>query len=99
VNRLVEAVGAPQAPNGAVATHATSEKDPESLLSAAWQQRMKAWVLSNSLPQRYAVVPGSFEIGYVIRGNNAVLVAREEMEADCGGGFIKRFVVEAPLVD
>lgn len=99
VDRLVEAVGAPQAPNGAAATHAANEKDPESLLSAAWQQRMKAWVLNNSLPERYAVVPGSFEIGYVIRGNNAVLVAREEMEADCGGGFIKRFVVEAPIVD
>jgi hypothetical protein len=49
------------------------------------------------MPERYAVVPGSFEIGYVIRGNSAVLVAREEIEADCGGGFLKRFVIETPI--
>ncbi|MGV9868918.1 DUF6345 domain-containing protein [Rhodococcus koreensis] len=77
----------------------SNETDPEALLSAAWQDRLKTWVLRGRLPERYAVVPGSFEVGYVIRGNSAVLVAREEVEADCGGGFLKRFVVERPIQD
>jgi hypothetical protein len=71
--------------------------DPEAQLSSAWQEKMKTWVLSNTMPKRYAVVPDSYEIGYVIRGNSAILVARQEVEADCGGGFTKRFVVETPL--
>ena len=73
------------------------ETDPERLLSAAWQDRLKGWVLRGGLPERFAVVPGSFEVGYVIRGSSATLVAREEVEADCGGGFLKRFVVETPI--
>jgi hypothetical protein len=106
VDKLVAAFSAPALPNGASLrgnggappepAH-TGLIDPEALLSAAWQEQMKTWVLSNSLPQRYAVVPDSYEIGYVIRGNNAILVAREEIEADCGGGFTKRFAVETPL--
>lgn len=71
--------------------------DPQALLANAWQEKMKTWVLGNSMPERYSVVPDSYEIGYVIRGNSALLVAREEVEVDCGGGFVKRFVVEAPL--
>ncbi len=71
--------------------------DPQALLANAWQEKMKTWVLGNSMPERYSVVPDSYEIGYVIRGNSALLVAREEVEVDCGGGFVKRFAVEAPL--
>jgi len=73
------------------------QTDPERLLSTAWQDRMKTWAISGRMPERHAVVPGSFEVGYVIRGNSATLVAREEIEADCGGGFLKRFVVETPI--
>ncbi|HEY0588821.1 MAG TPA: DUF6345 domain-containing protein, partial [Pseudoduganella sp.] len=110
VDKLVEAFSAPQldastapsqrARNGGEppAPPPPAEMgDPEALLAAAWQERMKSWVLSKSMPQRFAVVPNSYEVGYVIRGNNAVLVAREEIEADCGGGFTKRFLVEVPL--
>ncbi|SFM60462.1 DUF6345 domain-containing protein [Rugamonas rubra] len=71
--------------------------DPQALLANAWQEKMKTWVLGNSMPERYSVVPDSYEIGYVIRGNSALLVAREEVEVDCGGGFVKRFAIEAPL--
>ncbi len=71
--------------------------DPERLLAARWQDRMRSWAIGGQMPERYAVVPGSFEVGYVIRGNAATLVARQEVEADCGGGFLKRFVVETPI--
>ncbi len=111
VDKLTDAFSAPlpdggavarsngkSAANGAPAAQRSSAIiDPEALLASAWQERMKTWVLSNRMPERYSVVPDSYEIGYVIRGNTATLVAREEIEADCGGGFVKRFAVEAPL--
>jgi len=102
VAKLVERLSAPpttEIPKGTAAPPAptSSETDPESLLSAAWQDRMKSFAVKGRMPERYAVVPGSFEVGYVIRGNTAVLVARQEIEADCGGGFLKRFVVETPI--
>lgn len=105
VAKLVEAFSAPPAgetPANGAATPATQSRldqmNPEDMLAAAWQQRLKNWAMSDRFPERYAVVPGSFEVGYVIRGNSAVLVAREEIEADCGGGFTKRFAVETPLL-
>jgi len=103
VAKLVEGFSAPPVPetprDGTFSPTPTpsDEHDPERLLSAVWQERMKTWVLTGRMPERYAVVPGSFEVGYVIRGNNAILVAREEIEADCGGGFLKRFVLETPI--
>lgn len=83
--------------NGGLEARSAGSLDPQALLANAWQERLKTWVLGNGMPERYSVVPDSYEVGYVIRGNNALLVAREEVEVDCGGGFIKRFAVEAPL--
>jgi Family of unknown function (DUF6345) len=100
IAKVTEAVGAPsvsQTPGSEPTPAPSNGADPERLLSAAWQERMKVWAVSGRLPERYATVPGSFEVGYVIRGNTAVLVARQEIEADCGGGFLKRFVVETPI--
>ena len=103
VARLAEARSAPPPPSEntreipSAPVSPGSDRRPELLLSAAWQERMKLWAVRGRMPERYAVVPGSFEVGFVIRGNSAVLVARQEIEADCGGGFLKRFVVEAPI--
>jgi Family of unknown function (DUF6345) len=99
VAKLVEGLGAPPITEtpGAAPAPTPTEVDPERLISTAWQDRMKSFALSGQMPERSAVVPGSFEVGYVIRGNTAVLVARAEIEADCGGGFLKRFVVETPI--
>jgi hypothetical protein len=72
--------------------------DPDRLLAAAWQERMKIAVVRGKMPLAFAPVPGSTEVGYVIRGNSAQLVARQEVEVDCGGGFLKRFIVESPIV-
>jgi hypothetical protein len=69
----------------------------EDLLQAAWQERMKEWILRGPLPRSFAVVPGSAEVGYAIRGNTAMLVARQEVEVDCGNNFLKRFKVEVPI--
>lgn len=103
VAKLVEAMSAPPPPTEtqhetpAAPLSGLNGSLPEQLLSTAWQDRVKLWAVRGRMPERYAVVPGSFEVGYVIRGNSAVLVARQEIEADCGGGFLKRFVVEVPI--
>jgi hypothetical protein len=102
IAKLTEAFSAPPAADAARAGDAptptpSNGTDPERLLADTWQERMRTWAIRGRMPERFAVVPGSFEVGYVIRGNTAVLVARQEVEADCGGGFLKRFVVESPI--
>lgn len=71
--------------------------DPEALLQAAWEKKLRQFLVHGQMPRSFAVVPGSAEVGYAIQGSNAILVARQEVEVDCGGGFCKRFVVEEPI--
>jgi hypothetical protein len=42
-------------------------------------------------------VPGTYEIGYAIKENEAILVARNDIEVDCGGGYLKRYSIEVPV--
>ncbi len=73
--------------------------DPEQLLADAWQERMKQWIVRGRMPARFTIVPGTYEIGYTIKGNNAVLVAQNDIEVDYGGGYLKRYSVEVPLFE
>jgi hypothetical protein len=73
--------------------------DPEGALAQAWQNRMKEILIRGQIPVHFTVVPGSYEIGYAIRDNEAVLVARNDIEVDCGGGFSKRYAIEVPLYE
>ncbi len=72
--------------------------EPDELLQAAWQEHLKQWLLRGRLPRSFAVVPGSAEVGYAIQGYSASLVARQEVEADCGNNFLQRFVVQVPIL-
>jgi hypothetical protein len=72
--------------------------NPERLLADAWQERMRDWLVRGRMPVSYSVVPGTYEIGYAIKGNEAILVARNDIEVDCGGGYLKRYAVEVPLL-
>jgi hypothetical protein len=72
--------------------------EPEQMLAEAWQRQMKNWVISGRLPVQYKVVPGTYEIGYAIKGNEAVLVARNDIEVDCGQGYLKRYSLEVPII-
>jgi hypothetical protein len=73
--------------------------DPQQLLAEAWQERMKDWIVRGRMPVQYKIVPGTYEIGYAIKGNEAILVARNDIEIDCGGGYLKRYSVEVPLLE
>jgi hypothetical protein len=76
---------------------ATDVAGIEDLLAQQWAQQMAFWVMRGSMPLQYTVVPGSTEVGYDIRGNNAIIVARRAIEVDFGNGYLKRYWVVAPL--
>jgi hypothetical protein len=70
----------------------------ERLLAAEWRKRLAAWVVRGEAPAQYTIVPGSTEIGYDIRGNQAIIVARRAIEVDLGRGFRKRYWLTAPII-
>lgn len=52
-----------------------------------------------NVPLGYRDVPGSMEIGYDIKGNEAYLVAMKEVEVDFGLGYKKRYLVIVPILE
>jgi len=75
----------------------TSEIDAEDVVARGWSQILKRFLLDETMPRAYGPVPGSFDVGYSIRGNTAILVARQEFEVDFGHGLFKRYIVEEPI--
>jgi hypothetical protein len=76
---------------------ATDEAGYQQLLAQEWGKRLASWAVRGHAPLGYATVPGSTEVGYVVRGNNTVIVARKAVEVDFGNGIYKRYWVETPL--
>jgi hypothetical protein len=69
----------------------------EELFGAALQRRLRRAAASGRVPTAVRPVANSTEVGYAVRGNNAVLVARREVQVDFGGGLAKRHVLEEPV--
>ena len=95
---VTQAPAQPAAPGQTEAAPASAAVEPEDVLASAWVHRMKSFVISGFMPRGFATVPGSFDVGYSIRDNTAVLVARQEVEVDFGHGLLKRYVVEEPIM-
>lgn len=72
--------------------------DPERLLSEAWLGHRALAAREPAIAQAAEAVPDTTEVGYHIRGNEGMLVARREVEVDFGGGIRKRYEVIAPIV-
>jgi len=72
--------------------------DPQRLLTDAWSEQMRNWIIRGKMPVSYTVVPGTYEIGYALKGNEAILIARQDIEVDCGSGYQKRYAIEVPLL-
>ena len=51
------------------------------------------------MPVGYTTIPGTYEIGYVIKGNEAIVVAKNDIEVDCGNGYFKRYSIEVPILE
>jgi hypothetical protein len=77
----------------------------EQMLAEEWTKRLASWVIRGKAPLQYTVVPGSTEIGYDIRGNEAILVARRAVEVELGNepdtnvSYKKRYWVMAPILE
>jgi hypothetical protein len=77
----------------------------EQMLAEEWTKRLASWVIRGKAPLQYTVVPGSTEIGYDIRGNEAILVARRAVEVELGNepgtnvSYKKRYGVMAPILE
>jgi hypothetical protein len=69
----------------------------EKLLAEKWQQEINK-NYDRNVPLGYSDVPGSLEIGYDIKGNEAYLVAMKEVEVDFGLGYKKRYLVVVPII-
>jgi hypothetical protein len=78
---------------------AQPDPEPKMAISRRWQSMLKEWIIEGDMPVAFGVVPGSFEVGYAVDGSTALLVARQEVEVDCGSGYRKRYIVQAPLGD
>ena len=68
------------------------------MLADAWQDRLKEAVIRGRMPVAYKVLPETYEIGYSVRDNDGILVARNDVEVDCGSGYFKRYSIEVPLL-
>lgn len=70
----------------------------EELLEKEWQKHLAFWKVEGKAPEKYTVVPDSTEIGYEIRGNEAILAARRVVEVELGNGYRKLYWVVAPIL-
>lgn len=72
----------------------------EQQLAAAFSKQAASWVTKGGgLPLEFTTVPDSTEIGYDIRGDNAVLIARKAVEVNFGSGYRKRYWVTVSLFE
>jgi hypothetical protein len=73
--------------------------DPERLLAEAWSVHRAPAARDTEMAERARPVPETTEVGYDVRGNEARLVARREVEVEFGEGVRKRYEVIAPIVE
>jgi hypothetical protein len=78
---------------------ATDIEGYERLLGEEWRKRLAMWVMSGKMPLHYSTVPGTTEIGYDIRSNEARLVAQKIVEIDFGNGYSKLYKLVAPILE
>jgi hypothetical protein len=76
------------------------EPDFDRILADGWGDVLRTWLVrGRQVPVAFADVPGSAEVGYVVRDSEAVLVARKDVEVDFGNGLFKRYRVERPIAE
>lgn len=77
---------------------AENKAECKMLLEEEWKKNMAFWKLRGEAPKKYTVVPDTTEIGYDIRNNEAILVARQVMEAEFENGYKKLYWVVKPIL-
>jgi hypothetical protein len=99
VDRLTRGDSPSPTPEGQTRERAPRSDDGgvEQQIGSAWADLLARWVMKGRMPAGYTVVPGSTEVGYAIRGDQAFLVAVREVDVDFGSGLYKRYRIEAPM--
>lgn len=72
-----------------------ARKEYEKSLDDAMRKLLASRVLQGQAPVQFNIIPGSTEIGYDIRGEEAIPIARRAVEIDFGEGYHKRYWVIA----
>ncbi len=88
---------APKPPGGMDTQLAPEPDDYEKALAANFNVLLTRWAASGKMPIGFFTVPNSTEIGYDIRGGEAILIARRAVEVDFGNGYRKRYWTTALL--
>jgi hypothetical protein len=70
---------------------------PDTALAQAFSRQLRDIVAHGPAPVGYSTVPGTTEVGYDVRGSEAVIIARQAVEIEFDGGYKKRYWVKAPL--
>lgn len=70
---------------------------PERLLARELSGLLQRTALRGEAPIGIEPVPGTYEVGYDIQDDQAVLVAQRAVELDFGEGFRKRYWIKAPI--
>lgn len=70
---------------------------PDSALAQAFSRQLRDIVAHGPAPLGYSTVPGTTEVGYDVRGSEAVIIARQAVELEFDGGYTKRYWVKTPL--
>lgn len=100
-NRPMSTTGVPTPEGVTVPPQGPEPTNYEQMLAAEFSKLLTSWVVKGGgrMPLGFTTVPGSTEIGYDIRGDEAVLIARKAVEVDFGNGYRKRYWVTTPLFE
>ena len=89
----------PSPPGQPRATASAAADNPDAALANAFGTKLRAMLAVGSTPVGYSRVPGTKEIGYEIRGDSAVLAAKQAVELEFEEGYRKRIWVVADLFE
>lgn len=75
----------------------TISMNPEKSIANIWEEQyLKYW---NDKSIKYDEIPGSYEVGYFIKDNKAILVAKKDFKVIFEDGFCKNYSIQASLIE
>lgn len=100
-NRSIITTSAPNSEGAAAPSDSANPTNYEQMLAAEFNKLSSSLATGSegTIPLKFTTVPGSTEIGYDIRGNEAVLIAQKVVEVNFGNGYLKRYWVKATLFE
>ena len=82
---------------GSKQSNEAKQKGYEQLLAKGLKDFLATLTVKGSTPVQYTTVPGTTEIGYEVRDDEATLSIRRGIEVDFGSGFHMRYWITVPI--